>query len=196
MISNISVCTSYLIFVYSHEYFTYFIYVSGTYFCIDISYLMWHKIEVKMFSKHTLFLLIPVDQLWTGKFKKLLHKRTKEGKWFQKSGAGTDDVYKKFMESLQDTRCISQNPSGTTKVNNKYGNYTNEYQIAFHRQGTCPSVLKYSHNSSPIYLASNVDLLPPCWSILARILPFPAFCLHSASTTVPLISRSINSGGV
>jgi hypothetical protein len=26
---------------------------------------MWHKIEVKMFSKHTLFLLIPVDQLWT-----------------------------------------------------------------------------------------------------------------------------------
>ena len=37
----------------------------GTYFCIDISYLMWHKIEVKMFSKHTLFLLIPVDQLWT-----------------------------------------------------------------------------------------------------------------------------------
>jgi hypothetical protein len=31
----------------------------------------------------------------------------------------------KFMESLQDTRCISENPSGTTKVNNKYGNYTN-----------------------------------------------------------------------
>lgn len=140
----------------------YFIY--ATYFCINISYLMWHKIEVKMFSKHTLFLLIPVDQLWA-KLANLRSYYTKELKRendSNKSGAGTDDVYKKFMESLQDTRCISQNPSGTTKVNNKYGNYTNEYQIAFHRQGTCPSVLKYSHNSSPIYLASNVDLLPPC----------------------------------
>jgi hypothetical protein len=49
-----------------------------------------------MFSKHTLFLLIPVDQLWT-KLVNLRSYYTKELKKendSNKSGAGTDDVYK------------------------------------------------------------------------------------------------------
>ena len=73
---------------------TYFIY--ATYFCINISYLMWHKIEVKMFSKHTLFLLIPVDQLWTklANLRSYYTKELKKENDSNKSGAGTDDVYK------------------------------------------------------------------------------------------------------
>ena len=57
---------------------------------------MWHKIEVKMFSKHTLFLLIPVDQLWTklANLRSYYTKELKKENDSNKSGAGTDDVYK------------------------------------------------------------------------------------------------------